>query len=39
MIMYVKPRAGKNLLKLLFGPIQFIGSTGPKFDVTPNKRS
>ena len=33
MIMYIQPRWGENLLKLLFGLIQLIGSTRPKFDV------
>ena len=35
--MYVKPRSGENLLKLLFGLIQLIGSTYPKLDVCPNQ--
>ena len=29
MIMYIKPRVGKNLLRFLFGLIQLIGSTRP----------
>ena len=31
--MYIQPRWGENLLKLLFGLIQLNGSTRPKFDV------
>ena len=31
--MYIQPRWGENLLKLLFGLIQLIGWTRPKFDV------
>ena len=31
--MYIQPRWGETLLKLLFGLIQLIGSTRPKFDV------
>ena len=34
--MYIKLRVGKNLSKLLFGLIQLLGSTPPKFDVRPN---
>ena len=30
--MYIKPRVEKNLLRFLFGLIQLIGSTRPKFD-------
>ena len=37
--MYIWPRLGENFLKLLYGRIQLIGSTRPKFDVWPNKRS
>ena len=29
---------GRTLLKLLFGLIQMIGSTLPKFDVWPNRQ-
>ena len=29
---------GSTLLKLLFGLIQMIGSTLPKFDVWPNRQ-
>ena len=39
LIMYIWPRLGENFLKLLYGRIQLIGSTRPKFDVWPNKRS
>ena len=41
MTMYIEPRSGENLLKLLFGlyMIQLIGSTRPQFDVWPNRRS
>ena len=39
MTMYIYPRSGGNLLKLLFVLIQLIGSTRPKFDVWPRKRS
>ena len=39
MTKYIYPRSGENLLKLLFGLIQLIGSTRPKFDVWPNRRS
>ena len=31
--MYIKPSSGENLLQLLFGLIQLIGSTSLKFDV------
>ena len=31
--MYIQLRSGENLLKLLFGVIQLIGSTRRKFDV------
>ena len=32
--MYMYPRSGESfMLKLLFGQIQLIGSTRPKFDV------
>ena len=31
--MYIEPRSGENLLKLLFDLIQLIGLTRPKFDV------
>ena len=31
--MYIQPRWGENLLKLLFGLIQLIGWTRAKFDV------
>ena len=37
--MYILPRSGENLLKLLFGQIQLIGPTCPKFDVWPNRPS
>ena len=30
MVMYIQPRWGENLLKLLFCLIQLIGSTRPK---------
>jgi len=33
MVMYIQPRWGENLLKLLFELIQLIGSARPKFDV------
>ena len=33
MIMYIYPRSGENLLQLLFGLIQLIGSTRPNFGV------
>ena len=36
MIMYSKKK-GQNLLKLLFGLIQLIDWTRPKFDVKPNR--
>ena len=29
MVMYIQPRWGETLLKLLFGLIQLIGSTRP----------
>ena len=31
--MYIQPRWGENLLKLLFGLIQLIGWTRSKFNV------
>ena len=31
--MYIQRCSGENLWKLLFGLIQLIGSTRPKFDV------
>ena len=33
MIKYIYPRSGENLIKLLFGLIQLIGSTCPKLEV------
>ena len=33
MIMYIYPRSGEHLLKMIFGLIQLIGATRPKFDV------
>ena len=34
MIMYIQPCSGEDLLKLIFGLIQLIGSTRPKFSST-----
>ena len=39
MAMYIFTFSGENLLKLLFGLIQLIGSGRPKFVVWPNRRS
>ena len=33
--MYVSPCSRENLLKLLFGTIQFISLTGPRFTSDP----
>ena len=37
--MYIKPCSGENVLKLLFGTIQFISLTRPRFDVWHDRRS